>query len=100
MLSILPQVVENLDKSFFAVRFDRVSAVEKKFLMAMAYGDPEKPQPLVDVARRMGRTPNSLSMLRRSLIKKGMIYAPSLGMVAYTVPMFGAYMRRESQSKS
>jgi len=99
VLSILPQVVENLDKSFFAVRFDRVSAVEKKFLMAMAYGEPEKPQPLVDVARRMGRTPNSLSMLRRSLIKKGMIYAPSLGMVAYTVPMFGAYMRRVSQSK-
>ena len=98
VLSILPQVVENLDKSFFAVRFDRVSAVEKKFLMAMAYGEPEKPQPLVDVARRMGRTPNSLSMLRRSLIKKGMIYAPSLGMVAYTVPMFGAYMRRVSQS--
>jgi len=36
----------------------------------------------------------SYSMMRRSLIRKGMIYAPSLGMVAYTVPMFGSYMRR------
>ena len=98
VLAILPQVVENLDKSFFTVRFDRVSVVEKKFLMAMAYGEPEKPQSLVDIAKRMGRTPNSLSMLRRSLIKKGMIYSPSLGMVAYTVPMFGAYMRRISMS--
>ena len=94
VLAILPQVVENLDKSFFSVRFDRVSAVEKKFLLAMAYGEPEKPQSLVDIAERMGRTPNSLSMVRRSLIKKGMVYSPALGMVAYTVPMFGAYMRR------
>ena len=99
VLAILPQVVENLDRSFFEVRFDRVSAVEKKFLMAMAYGEPDKPLPIVDIAMRMGRTPNSLSMLRRSLINKGMIYSPSLGMVAYTVPMFGAYMRRVSQGK-
>ena len=28
VLAILPQVIENLDKSFFTVRFDRVSAVE------------------------------------------------------------------------
>ena len=98
VLAILPQVVDNLDKSFFAVRFDRVSTVEKKFLMAMASGEPEKPQPIVDTAERMGRTANSLSMLRRSLIKKGMIYSPSLGMVAYTVPMFGAYMRRVTGS--
>ena len=99
VLAILPQVVENLDRSFFEVRFDRVSAVEKKFLMAMAYGEPDKPLPIVDIAMRMGRTPNSLSMLRRSLINKGMIYSPSLGMVAYTVPMFGTYMRRVSQGK-
>jgi hypothetical protein len=94
VLAILPQVIANLDRSFFEVRFDRVSAVEKKFLMAMAYGEPEKPQSIVDIAARMGRTSNSLSMLRRSLIKKGMIYSPSLGMVAYTVPMFGTYMTR------
>ena len=41
---------------------------------------------------------NSLSMMRRSLIKKGMIFSPSLGMVAYTVPMFGAYMMRMSSN--
>ena len=96
VVSILPRVIENLDRSFFEVRFDRVSAVEKKFLMAMADGEPEKPQAIVDVANRMGRSANSLSMMRRSLIRKGMIYSPSLGMVAYTVPMFGAYMRRIS----
>ena len=49
-----------------------------------------------DIAERMGRSANSLSMMRRSLIKKGMIFSPSIGMVAYTVPMFGAYMMRMS----
>lgn len=96
VVAILPQVMESLDRSFFEVRFDRVSAVERRFLMAMAQGEPEKPQSIVDIAERMGRSANSLSMMRRSLIKKGMIFSPSIGMVAYTVPMFGAYMMRMS----
>ena len=96
VVAILPQVMESLDRSFFEVRFDRVSAVEKRFLMAMAQGESEKPQSIVDIAERMGRSANSLSMMRRSLIKKGMIFSPSIGMVAYTVPMFGAYMMRMS----
>lgn len=95
--SILPQVIENLDRSFFEVRFDRVSAAEKQFLMAMAHDESDAPCSLADIADRMGRTPNSLSMMRRSLIKKGMIYSPSIGMVAYTVPMFGAYMKRVTE---
>ena len=99
VVAILPQVIDSLDRSFFEVRFDRVSAVEKKFLMAMAQGEPEKPQSIVDIAERMGRSANSLSMMRRSLIKKGMIFSPSLGMVAYTVPMFGAYMMRMSSGQ-
>ena len=99
VVAILPQVIESLDRSFFEVRFDRVSAVEKKFLMAMAQGEPEKPQSIVDIAERMGRSANSLSMMRRSLIKKGMIFSPSIGMVAYTVPMFGAYMMRMSSGQ-
>lgn len=96
--SILPQVIESLDRSFFDVRFDRVSAAEQRFLMAMADGVPEKPQSMADIAVRMGRTANSLSMMRRSLIKKGMIYSPALGTVAYTVPMFGAYIKRVTGS--
>lgn len=99
VVAILPQVMESLDRSFFEVRFDRVTAVEKRFLMAMAQGEPEKPQSIVDIAERMGRSANSLSMMRRSLIKKGMIFSPSIGMVAYTVPMFGAYMMRMSSAQ-
>lgn len=92
--AIMPVVRERLDRSFFAVRFDRVSNVEKLFLLAMAEGGDVAAQEVSEVAARMGRTTNAVSMLRRSLIRKGMIYAPELGKVAYTVPMFGAYIRR------
>ena len=33
-------------------------------------------------------------MTRRSLIRKGMIYAPQHGTLTYTVPMFADYLRR------
>ena len=62
--------------------------------MAMAENPKEVSVNISDVAARMNRTANSLSMIRRSLIRKGMIYSPALGMVAYTVPMFADYLRR------
>ena len=51
----------------------------------------------VDVARRMNRPVSAVSTIRASLIRKGMLYSPSHGAIAYTVPMFGAYMRRTYQ---
>ena len=62
--------------------------------MAMAEVSGERMVSLAEVAARMKRSANSLSMTRRSLIRKGMIYSPSLGMVAYTVPMFDKYLLR------
>ena len=92
--AILSLAMDHLDSSFFEVRFDRVSNVEKAFLMAMAESDQESPVTIAAVADKMKRSANSLSMTRRSLIRKGMIYSPSLGTVAYTVPMFAEYLRR------
>ena len=92
--AILSLAMDHLDSSFFEVRFDRVSNVEKAFLMAMAESDQESPVTIAAIAARMKRSANSLSMTRRSLIRKGMIYSPSLGTVAYTVPMFAEYLRR------
>ena len=96
--AILPLAIERLDGSFFEVRFDRVSNLEKAFLMAMAEVSGEGAVSLAAVAARMKRSANSLSMTRRSLIRKGMIYSPSLGMVAYTVPMFDQYLLRMTKN--
>lgn len=46
------------------------------------------------IAARLQKSPNALSMTRRSLIRKGMIYSPRQGTLSYTVPMFADYIKR------
>ena len=86
-------VVERLDKNFFRVRFDRLTPGEKRFLRAMAeFG--EGAHRTGDIAEKLGVKVHSLGPTRANLIRKGMIYSPSHGDMAFTVPLFDAYMRR------
>jgi len=89
---IAPAVQHRLDGNFFDVRFDRVSNAERQFLRAMADGTDGVE--ISDLAKSLGRTVGALSPMRASLIRKGMLYSPSYGRIAYTVPMFGEYMKR------
>lgn len=47
-----------------------------------------------DIAKVLGKTINELGPTRSSLIKKGMVYSPSYGDMAFTVPLFNEFMRR------
>ncbi|MEZ6066275.1 MAG: ATP-binding protein [Planctomycetaceae bacterium] len=82
-----------LDESFFRVRFDRLKPSEKKYLRAMAELGPG-PHRSGDIAEVLGRKVTSLSPTRSSLIDKGMIWSPSHGDTAFTVPLFDAFMKR------
>ena len=46
-----------------------------------------------DVARHLGRKPQSLSPARDGLIKKGLVYSGERGRIAFTVPHFGQFLR-------
>lgn len=94
VVRIAHQVGKRLDDSFFEVRFDRVSAAERKLLRAMADVAEHEAVSIVAVAERLGRPVTALSPLRASLMRKGMLYSPAHGMIAYTVPLFGMYMKR------
>lgn len=83
-----------LDKSFFRVRFDRLTPREKEYLRALAELGP-LPQRSGDVADKMGKKVNSVGPLRDGLIKKGMLYSPAHGDTAFTVPLFDEFMKRE-----
>jgi hypothetical protein len=82
-----------LDESFFRVRFDRLTPSEKKYLRAMAEIGPG-PHRSGDIAEKLGREVTSLGPTRNQLIAKGMIWSPSHGDTAFTVPMFDEFMRR------
>jgi len=82
-----------LDESFFRVRFDRLTLAEKKYLRAMAELGAG-PHRSGDVAGALGRKVTSLAPIRNQLIAKGMIYSPSHGDTAFTVPLFDLFLRR------
>lgn len=86
-------VSRRLDENFFRVRFDRMTPKEKRFLRAMAELGTG-PYRTGDVADKMGVKISTLGPLRASLIKKGMVYSPSYGDMAFTVPLFDEFMRR------
>lgn len=82
-----------LDESFFRVRFDRLTPVEKRYLRAMAELGPG-PHRSGDIAEKLGRKVTSLGPTRNQLLAKGMIWSPSHGDTAFTVPIFDEFMHR------
>ena len=82
-----------LDASFFRVRFDRLTLAEKRYVRAMAELGPG-PHRSGDVADAVGRKVTSLAPIRNQLIAKGMIFSPSHGDTAFTVPLFDEFLRR------
>jgi hypothetical protein len=86
-------VEAKLDESFFRVRADRTTDAELRYLRAMAELGPE-PQLAGDVAAVLGRKSTSLGPTRARLIDKGLLWTPSHGYAAFTVPQFDRYMKR------
>jgi len=87
------QAVADLDASFFLVRFDRLTPTEKRYLRAMAQLG-QGPHRSGDIASVLARSVTSLAPTRNQLISKGMIWSPSHGDTAFTVPMFDEFMVR------
>jgi hypothetical protein len=87
------EAIAAMDESFFRVRFDRLTPVEKRYLRAMADIGPG-PHRSGDIALKLGRKVSSLGPTRSQLISKGMIWSPSHGDTAFTVPLFDEFMRR------
>jgi hypothetical protein len=87
------EAIAALDESFFRVRFDRLTPAEKRYLRAMAELGPG-PHRSGDIAQVLDKAVNLLGPVRKSLIRKGMIWSPSHGDTAFTVPLFDEFMRR------
>ncbi|MDO5697919.1 MAG: ATP-binding protein [Dermatophilus congolensis] len=99
-----PEAEEELGVGFFGSRFERATPGEREYLRAMAEVAAEKLEageeldesesvPTSEVARILGRKPQSLSPARDGLLKKGLIYSAERGRIAFTVPHFGKYLR-------
>ena len=85
--------IRNLDKNFFRVRFDRLTPRQKEYLRALAALGAGVHRS-GDVSAKLGVESNSVGPVRDDLIKKGVIYSPRHGDVAFTVPLFDEFMLR------
>src|SRR5215467_7267615 len=89
-----PLAASELAVGFFGSRYERATPAEREYMRAMALlGD--EPVQTASVADELGRKPSSVSPARDALIKKGLIYSSERGLIAFTVPHFGKFLRSQ-----
>ncbi|MEV5000296.1 ATP-binding protein [Nocardioides sp. LML1-1-1.1] len=95
VVAAVPGYEAKLDESFFRVRLDRATELQRAYLRAMAQLGPE-PQKASVVAEVMGpdRTSENLAPTRAELINMGLLYTPEHGYAAFTVPHFDQFVLR------
>jgi len=86
----------HLDAGFYRARWERAAPSQRAYLQAMA-PDGDGPSQSGEVAARLGKTPTGVGPIRDSLIKKGLIYSPEHGQIAYTVPGMADFIARQPQ---
>jgi hypothetical protein len=89
-----PEADGELAVGFFGSRYERATPAEREYMRAMAtLGDD--PVPTSQVAEELGRKPSSVSPARDALIRKGLVYSSERGMIGFTVPHFGRFLRSQ-----
>lgn len=89
----VPAYESKLDASFFRVRLDRTTDLQRAYLRAMAQLGSAA-QKASDVADLMGRPSTNLGPTRAELINMGLLYTPQHGYAAFTVPHFDRFLIR------
>ncbi|HEY1133802.1 MAG TPA: ATP-binding protein [Nocardioides sp.] len=91
-----PEAEAELGRGFFGVRYERATPAERDYMVAMAdlaLETEDGPVATADIARHLGRKPQSLSPARDGLVKKGLVYSAQRGQIAFTVPHFAKFLR-------
>jgi hypothetical protein len=87
-----PRVVDELDSDFFALRYEKASERERQILRAIAHVGESA---TIRDIQTQSRLPNHVAQPTIvSLVRKGLVYRPERGLVAFTTPLFGSFLRR------
>lgn len=84
-----------MDAGIYLSRWNRATPVQRQVLRAMAEHGEGADVPTADVATALGRRRGDLSVPRDQLIKKGLVYAPERGLMAFTVPGMAEFVLRQ-----
>ena len=91
----LIQARREVDAGLYRARWQRATPLQRQIMRAMADLSADDPTSMAQVAEMLGRERSELSVPRDQLIKKGLVYAPDRGLIAFTVPGMSDYARRQ-----
>jgi hypothetical protein len=91
-----PTILRSLDRAFFDARLARTSGRERRVLRAIAAGGENTS--LQAVRERLNLPNRRMQPVIGGLETKGLLYRPERGRLAFTVPLFGDYLRRSGAS--
>jgi hypothetical protein len=87
-----PRILATLDAGFFRARYVRASPNERSLMRNIAqHGESATMEQLQQAS---GRKNNEIQPMLSALIQKGLVYRPERARVAFTAPMFGAFLLR------
>ena len=92
------EAIKALDNGFFKVRFDRLTSRQKNYARAIAEVG-HLPATSTEVAAVLGISLKKAAPVRDEIIKKGIVFSPSRGLIDFTVPKFDEFLKRIIPSK-
>jgi hypothetical protein len=88
---------EEMDNGIYLSRWNRATPAQRQILRAMAAHPEGAIIPIANIISALGTTHAGVSVPRDQLIKKGLIYAPERGLIAFTVPGMAEFVRRQPE---
>ena len=80
----------------FRSRWERATPAQRDLLRTLAVIGGDGAAAIADIVRTMKKTRTSdISVSRNELIKKGLVYAPERGLLAFTVPGMNNFVNRQ-----
>ncbi len=84
-----------VDDGLYRSRWERATPAQRRLMRVLGDLGRTNPVPIADVADEMGKRVTDLSVTRRDLIQKGLIYSPERGVLAFTVPGMHEFISRQ-----
>ena len=88
---------EEMDQGIYLSRWNRATPGQRSLLRAMAEHGEGAVVVMSEIAASLDRRRSDLGVPRDQLIKKGLVYAPERGLIAFTVPGMVDFVRRQPE---
>lgn len=88
---------EEMDQGIYLSRWNRATPGQRTLLRAMAEHGEGAVVVMSEIAASLERKRSDLGVPRDQLIKKGLVYAPERGLIAFTVPGMVDFVKRQPE---